>query len=38
MAVLSKVVICASLGYGFVSLASFMGKTSIELVAGTGSR
>ena len=38
MAVLTKVVVCASLEYGFVSLTSFMRKTIIELVAGTGSR
>ena len=38
MAVLTKVVICASLESGFVSLTSFMRKTNIELVAGTGSR
>ena len=37
MAVLTKVVICASLEYGFVSLTSFMTKTIIELVAGTRS-
>ena len=35
MAVLTKVVICASLEYGFVSLTSVMKKTTIELVAGT---
>ena len=39
MAVLTlKVVICASLEYGFVSLTSFMRKTIIELIAGTGSQ
>ena len=38
MAVLTKVVICASLEYGFVSLTSFMKKTIIEPVVGTGSR
>ena len=38
MAVLTKVVICASLDYGFVSLRSFMRKTIIELVAGIGSQ
>ena len=39
MAVLTlKVVICASLEYGFVNLPSFMRKTIIELVAGTESR
>ena len=38
MAVLTKVAICTSLEYGFVSLTSFMRKTIIELVAGTGSR
>ena len=38
MVVLTKVVICASLEYGFVSLTSFMRKTIIELVAGTGSQ
>ena len=38
MAVLTKVVKCASLEYGFISLTSFMKKTIIELVASTGSR
>ena len=38
MAVLTRVVICASLQYGFVSLTSLMRKTIIELVAGIGSR
>ena len=38
MAVLTKVVICASLEYGFVTLTSFMRKRIIEFEAGTGSR
>ena len=38
MAVLTKVVKCASLEYGFVSLESSMKKTIIELVAGSESR
>ena len=33
MTVLTEVVICASLEYGFVSLTSFMKKTIIELVS-----
>ena len=35
MAVLTKVVICASLEYGFISLTSFTEKTIIGLVVGT---
>ena len=38
MAVLTKIVICASLEYGFISLTSLMRKTILELIAGIGSR
>ena len=38
MAGLTKVVVCASLEYGFVSLTSFNRKTIIKLVASTGSQ